>query len=47
VLGWRDLGRPEFGGNKGKEIFKLIRDAHRRDLETKYNMLRNQHFLQL
>jgi len=41
VLGWRDLGRPEFGGNKGKEIFKLIRDAHRRDLETKYNMLRN------
>jgi len=41
VLGWRDLGRPEFGGNKGKEIFKLIRDAHRRDLETKYNMLRS------
>ena len=41
VLGWRDLGRPEFGGNKGKEIFKLIRDAHRRDLETKYNMLRD------
>ena len=41
VLGWRDLGRPEFGGNKGKEIFKLIRDAHRRDLETKYNALRS------
>jgi hypothetical protein len=40
VLGWRDLGRPEFGGNKGKEIFKLIRDAHRRDLEAKYNALR-------
>jgi hypothetical protein len=40
VLGWRDLARPEFGGNKGKEIFKLLRDAHRRDLEAKYNALR-------
>jgi hypothetical protein len=41
VLGWRDLGRPEFGGNKGKEIFKLLRDGHRRDLEAKYNALRD------
>lgn len=40
VIGWRDLSRPEFGANKGKEIFKLIRDAHRRDLEAKYNVLR-------
>lgn len=41
VVGWRDLARPEFGANKGKEIFKLIRDAHRRDLEAKYNALRS------
>jgi len=40
VIGWRDLARPEFGGNKGKEIFKFLRDAHRRDLEAKYNALR-------
>jgi hypothetical protein len=41
VLGWRDLGRPEFGGGKGREIFKLLRDGHRRDLEAKYNALRD------
>ena len=41
VFGWRDLGRPEFGGNKGKEIFKLLRDAHRRDLDAKYEVLRS------
>ena len=41
VIGWRDLARSEFGANKGKEIFKLIRDAHRRDLEAKYNALRS------
>lgn len=41
VYGWRDLARPELGGNKGKQIFKLIRDAHRRDLEAKYNGLRS------
>ncbi len=40
VLGWRDLSRPEFGGGKGREIFKLLRDAHRRDLEAKYDALR-------
>lgn len=41
VIGWRDLSRPEFGGGKGREIFKLLRDAHRRDLEAKYNALRS------
>jgi hypothetical protein len=41
VIGWRDLGRPEFGSNKGKEIFKLLRDGHRRDLEAKYDALRS------
>jgi len=41
VHGWRDLGRPEFGGGKGREIFKLLRDGHRRDLEAKYNALRD------
>lgn len=40
VIGWRDLSRPEFGGGKGREIFKLLRDAHRRDLEAKYDALR-------
>lgn len=40
VLGWRDLSRPEFGSGKGREIFKLLRDAHRRDLEAKYDALR-------
>lgn len=40
VAGWRDLARPEYGANKGKEIFKLIRDAHRRDLENSYQALR-------
>ena len=40
VIGWRDLARPEFGGNKAKEIFALIRDAHRRDLMASYNGLR-------
>ena len=40
VVGWRDLGRPEFGGGKGREIFKLLRDGHRRDLEAKYDALR-------
>ena len=41
VIGWRDLGRPEFGGGKGREIFKLLRDGHRRDLEAKYDALRS------
>jgi hypothetical protein len=41
VIGWRDLSRPEFGSNKGKEIFKLLRDGHRRDLEAKYDALRS------
>lgn len=41
VFGWKDLGRPELGANRGKEIFKLIRDAHRRDLEASYNALRS------
>jgi hypothetical protein len=41
VIGWRDLARPEFGGNKAKEIFALIRDAHRRDLMASYNGLRS------
>lgn len=41
VGGWKDLGRPEYGANRGKEIFKLIRDAHRRDLEASYNALRS------
>lgn len=41
VFGWRDLSRPEFGGNKGKEIFKIIRDGHRRDLEARYQGLRS------
>lgn len=40
VIGWRDLSRPEFGGGKGREVFKLLRDGHRRDLEAKYNALR-------
>lgn len=40
VLGWRDLSRPDMGGGKGREIFKLLRDAHRRDLEAKYDALR-------
>lgn len=41
VIGWQALGRPEFGGGKGREIFKLLRDGHRRDLEAKYNALRS------
>jgi len=41
VGGWKDLGRPEYGANRGKEIFKLIRDSHRRDLEASYNALRS------
>lgn len=41
VHGWRDMNRPELGGGKGKEIFTLIRDAHRRDLEASYEGLRS------
>ena len=41
VVGWNDLGRPGYGANRGKHIFKLIRDAHRRDLEASYNALRS------
>jgi hypothetical protein len=41
VFGWNDLNRSELGNGKGKEIFKLIRDAHRRDLEAKYEALRS------
>lgn len=41
VFGWKDLGRPELGANRGKEIFKLIRDGHRRDLVASYNALRS------
>lgn len=41
VYGFNDLGRPELGANRGKEIFKLIRDGHRRDLEASYQALRS------
>jgi hypothetical protein len=40
VYGWKDLSSPEFGGGKGKQIFALMRDAHRRDLERNYEAIR-------
>jgi hypothetical protein len=41
VYGWRDLARPELGANRGKDIFKRIRDAHRKDLEASYQAIRS------
>lgn len=40
VYGWKDLSNPEFGGGKGKQIFALMRDAHRRDLNRNYQAIR-------
>jgi hypothetical protein len=40
VYGWKDLSSPEFGGGKGKQIFALMRDAHRRDLNRNYQAIR-------
>ena len=36
VYGWNALSRPEFGGNKGRAIFAMIRDAHRNDFMRTY-----------
>jgi hypothetical protein len=40
VYGWKNLSSPEFGGGKGKQIFELMRDAHRRDLQRNYQAIR-------
>ena len=40
VYGWKHLSNPEFGGGKGKQIFALMRDAHRRDLDRNYQAIR-------